>query len=101
MRRGQRGAIEAKPNGRIDQHSFAINEISNPQRPIPQEDRHFTPLALTQQLALNPESEWRFKVPIQCGALAFTLRLGTDLPLPQPSVADGALCNSLRCFAML
>jgi hypothetical protein len=99
MRRGERGAIEAKPGSRIDQHPFTIDEIGDPQRPIPQEDRDLAPLALTQQLALNTECEWRFDVPIQCGALAFVLSLETGLPLPNPSIADEPFV--IRCAVLL
>jgi hypothetical protein len=53
MRRRQRAAVEAKPRDRIDELALAVDEIGDPQRPIPQEDRHFAPLVLAQQLALK------------------------------------------------
>jgi hypothetical protein len=65
MRRRGRTTIEAEPGDRFHEHTITIDEVGDPESAIAQEDRHFAPLAHTQDLALNEAAELAFNPPVQ------------------------------------
>jgi len=70
IRREWRAAVEAEPGDRVDKLSITVDEIGDPERILAQVDRHFTPLAPTQKLALNRSCESVPGIEVRAGLIA-------------------------------
>jgi hypothetical protein len=95
MRRRNGAAVETEPGGRIDELALAVDEISDPQPAIAQEDRHFAALVMAQQLTLDGSRETRFRLNVQCvsSAAFFVVRASvcyarTMEPILQPGMDE-------------
>jgi hypothetical protein len=70
IRRKRRPAVEPEPGDRIDKLSLTVDEVRDPERILAQVDRHFAPVAATQELALNRSCESVPWVQVQAGLIA-------------------------------
>jgi hypothetical protein len=53
LRSRERGTVETKPGGCLDELTLAIDEVGHPKDTVAQEDRHLAALALAQELAVE------------------------------------------------
>ena len=66
----RRAAVEAEPGHGVDKLSITVDEIGDPEGVLAQVDRHFAPLAPTQELPLNSSCESVPGLEVPVGSIA-------------------------------
>ena len=64
-----RATVEAEPGGGVDKLPLTVDEVRHPECILTQIDRNFTPLAKTQELALNGGGESVRRIPVSASML--------------------------------
>jgi len=95
----QRGTVESEPRYGIDEFTFAVDEVRDPQRAIAQKDRHLAPLSQPQELTLN--GAWRPVTDIHRGFSVSGLQGSPVMGLLPCSSNTAASYSFNRCLVML